>query len=189
MGSLMWKKSRFLPTLQPNRNIFAASPRPNGATVCLLTAPDAARTFSVVSDLGEVADLALPATSGPLELQCGATALLRLHQTRPGGAVHDYVQLRSDLNTNAVAFLKIDLDIALTFAEAALHARRGSEKKFRNQANAFYAYDTVLRLRELLTLTQEDAREIEKRLNRLQSALKQLGALPRMVGIQRQKAG
>jgi hypothetical protein len=103
--------------------------------------------------------------------------------------VHDYVQLRSDLNTNAVAFPKIDLDIALTFAEAALQARRGSEKKFRNQANAFYAYDTVLRLRELLTLTQEDAREIEKRLNRLQSALKQLGALPRTVGIQRQKAG
>jgi hypothetical protein len=92
--------------------------------------------------------------------------------------VRDYVQLRFDLNTNVVAFLKIDLDIALTFAEAALHARRGSEKRFRNQANAFYAYDTVLRLRELLTLTQEDAREIEKRLNRLQFALKQLGALP-----------
>jgi hypothetical protein len=103
--------------------------------------------------------------------------------------VQDYLQLRSDLNTTEVRFLKIDLDVALTFAETALHAQGDSEKKFRNQANALYAYDTLLRLRERVTLTRADASEIEKRLQRVKFALEQLGALPRPVGIQRQKAG
>jgi hypothetical protein len=64
MGTLMWKSHDSCQPLQPNRNIFAASPRPDGAADCLLTAADVARAFCVVSGLGEVADLALPATSG-----------------------------------------------------------------------------------------------------------------------------
>jgi len=102
--------------------------------------------------------------------------------------VHDFLQLRSDLNTNAVAFLKTDLDVALTFAEIALHAGDDLEKKIRNQANALYAYDSVLRLIERVTFTQADAGEIEKRLKRLRTALEQLGVLPRRVGTRQQKA-
>ena len=102
--------------------------------------------------------------------------------------MHDYLQLRSDLNTSAVAFLKIDLDIVLTFAEIALHAGNDLEKKIRNQTNALYAYDTVLRLSERVIFTRADARQIENRLKRLKAKLEQLGALPRPIGTRRRKA-
>jgi hypothetical protein len=87
-----------------------------------------------------------------------------------------------------VAFLKVDLDIALTFAEIALHAGDDFEKKFRNQTNALYAYDTVLRLSERVTFTQADALQIENGLKRLKATLEQLGALPRPVRIRQKVA-
>lgn len=79
-------------------------------------------------------------------------------------------------NQQAVDFLKVELETGLTFAKIALSGEAGSDKRFRNQANALKAYQTVLRLRKRVqSMNQESTRQIEKGLDRLRSALKKLG--------------
>ena len=81
----------------------------------------------------------------------------------------------SDFNANRVHFLKVDLDIALTFADIALNAGADSEKRIRNQANARKAYDNAIHLLRRLTLANVEVREVDQKLRRLKSALQELG--------------
>ena len=66
-------------------------------------------------------------------------------------------------------FLQTELNTGLTFASIALQSRnlRRPEKVQRNRANARTAFDTIIRFREQVPLTQAQADEIEHGFQRL----------------------
>jgi hypothetical protein len=72
-------------------------------------------------------------------------------------------------------FLSTDLDLALTLARIASEAGDDVGKRARNQENARHAYDTILRLRQNLSLTDEQNGELNEKLEALKSALDALG--------------
>lgn len=78
-------------------------------------------------------------------------------------------------NQSGVQFLKIDLDIALTFVKIALSSHKDHDKRARNQANARKAHDTVIHWKDRLEISQPDALEIEAKLQKLRAALEELG--------------
>ena len=78
-------------------------------------------------------------------------------------------------NSNIVKFLKIDLDVALTFAQIALRSHSDQQKRARNQANARKAHDSVARWKNKLEVSQPDASEIDAKFQELRSALEKLG--------------
>jgi len=78
--------------------------------------------------------------------------------------------------TNQVGaqFLQIDSEIALTFSALALEAR--DERKRRHTAqSARKAYDTIMRLRRNIVLTDAQRNKLEANLQRLKSELQRLG--------------
>jgi len=80
------------------------------------------------------------------------------------------------LRTNSlrVNFMRIDSEIALTFASMALSAT-DPEKKRRTAAIARKAYDTIIRLWDGTDLGDADRDKLEVNLRRLKSQLRTLG--------------
>jgi hypothetical protein len=72
-------------------------------------------------------------------------------------------------------FLMVDLDTALALARIASHARNDPERRDRTRHIARYAYESVLRLREKLHLTEDRTAELDDKLLKLRSALEDLG--------------
>lgn len=81
-----------------------------------------------------------------------------------------------DTRTNRLRadFLRIDSDIALTFATLALEART-QEKQRRTAEAARRAYDTILQLRKYTDLTDADSNSLDAKLRRLKDQLERLG--------------
>ena len=71
-------------------------------------------------------------------------------------------------------FLQIDSDIALTFAGIAL-TTKDEKKKQRTTHAARRAYDTIVRLREGVDLTDAENAKLDRALLRLKSELQMLG--------------
>ena len=91
--------------------------------------------------------------------------------------MNDFSQGAIDLNRNGLLFLNVDLDTALTFADIALQANDNPEKRSRNRGNARKAYHTVLRLSKNLTFTEEEARQLQKKMEQLRFLLARLGTV------------
>lgn len=83
-------------------------------------------------------------------------------------------QLIRDANAVMVEFLRIDLDLAMTFIEIAA-STTGAENIARCRSAARKAYDTVLRMANRVDLSPTEAAEIQKGLAKLKFALQRLG--------------
>lgn len=83
-------------------------------------------------------------------------------------------KLADDLNKTGVDFLKLDVEVGLTFSGIALQTH-DSEKRVRNLRAARKAYDNVLRLMDKVTLTKDDAKSLARNLFRLKCELVMLG--------------
>jgi hypothetical protein len=82
---------------------------------------------------------------------------------------------RDELNRTSADFLKVDLETALTFSGIALQNAANSIKRQRNQRNARLGYDTIVRLIQKVTLSDEEIRSMAGKLQRLKTELQQLG--------------
>ena len=71
-------------------------------------------------------------------------------------------------------FLQIDSEIALTFSGLALE-ERVEEKKGRRIQSARRAYDTIMKLRKNIVLTDAERTKLDANLQRLKSELESLG--------------
>ena len=80
----------------------------------------------------------------------------------------------SDLNQSGVSFLLTDLDLAITFMDVA-DASHIEETKRRNHMNARTAYDTVLRLLEMLKPNADQQQVIDAKLASLKTRLQAVG--------------
>jgi hypothetical protein len=69
----------------------------------------------------------------------------------------------ADANAVMLEFLKIDLDMAMTFIEIAV-SPTSAERTARCRGEARRAYDTVPRMMNRIDLSQAEAGEIQKRL-------------------------
>ena len=83
-------------------------------------------------------------------------------------------KLAEHLNKTGVGFLRLDVEVGLTFSGIALQAQ-DSEKRARNLRAARKAYDTVLRLMDKVTLTEDDAKSLARNLFQLKCELVMLG--------------
>lgn len=92
----------------------------------------------------------------------------------PKPTVDDLLAAQSRVNKASTQFLKVDLETALTFTGLALNAK-DRVKRERNQRAARKAYDTILRLIDRVTLSEEEASFFEKNLSRLKRELVDLG--------------
>jgi hypothetical protein len=81
---------------------------------------------------------------------------------------------KSRTNKLIADFLRIDSDIALTFASIALDTI-DPEKRSRTVKVARKAYDTIVRMCEKTHLREADRQKLEVKLRRLQSKLESLG--------------
>lgn len=86
----------------------------------------------------------------------------------------DLEKTGKEFNRAGTDFLKVDVATALTFAHNALTAD-DPFKKARNQKSARKAYDTVLRMSQKISLTDEDANELKAGLQQLKANLAKLG--------------
>jgi len=77
-------------------------------------------------------------------------------------------------NTIGAEFLQIDSEIALTFCGLALGATDKGRKSYAAQA-ARKAYDTIIRLRKGIKLTDEQRDKLDAGLQRLKSELQRIG--------------
>lgn len=84
--------------------------------------------------------------------------------------------LTEHLNKAGADFLRLDVEIGLTFSGIALQAQ-DSEKRARNLRAARRAYDTVLRLTDRVTLTKDGAQSLARSLCRLKCDLVRLGEI------------
>lgn len=82
-------------------------------------------------------------------------------------------KLAGNFNRARIAFIKIDLDSAITFTKVARIAE-DAEIRDRNIANAWKAHDTVQRYMAVADLSREDVAEIENKILRLKAALVEL---------------
>jgi hypothetical protein len=71
-------------------------------------------------------------------------------------------------------FLQIDSEIALTFSGLALQARN-EERRKRTIRTARIAYDTIMRLREGIDLSNAEQRKLDANLKRLKRELRNFG--------------
>lgn len=83
-------------------------------------------------------------------------------------------KLAEHLNKAGVEFLRLDVEVGLTFSGIALQAQ-DSEKRARNLRAARKAYDTVLRLMDKVTLTEDGAKSLARNLFQLKCELVMLG--------------
>jgi len=77
-------------------------------------------------------------------------------------------------NRIGARFLQIDSEIALTFCSLALGAN-DEEKRRRTTQSARKAYDTIMRLRKGIKLTDAQKGKLDANLQRLKSELRRLG--------------
>lgn len=82
-------------------------------------------------------------------------------------------QLTVDDNAVLFEFLKVDLELAMTFVEIAM-SPTSAERTARCRAAARKAYDTVLRMMNRAKLSKAEAAEIQERLAKLESVLSAL---------------
>ena len=82
--------------------------------------------------------------------------------------------LRGWSNRLGADFLQIDSEIALTFSGLAVQARDPRRKR-RTIRAARKAYDTILHLRENITLNEAESERLDANLERLKSELQRLG--------------
>lgn len=71
-------------------------------------------------------------------------------------------------------FLRVEIELGLTFSDIALKTQ-DSERRKRTKRLARAAYDNVLRLKERVTLTNNDVQFLARNLLRLKSDLVRLG--------------
>src|SRR4051812_28179078 len=86
----------------------------------------------------------------------------------------DFLIARERMNETGAAFLKLDVEMGLTFVDTARQTNDLSRRR-RNRRSARKAYDTVLRLTKKVHLNQEDARSVAQGLDRLKSELESMG--------------
>jgi hypothetical protein len=84
-------------------------------------------------------------------------------------------QIWRELTATGLDFLHTELRTASTFTRIAANAPAHSPRKARNQASARIAYNKVKELRGRLQLSDSDLQDINKGLDRLKSALEDLG--------------
>lgn len=89
--------------------------------------------------------------------------------------MRDFGLLRDDLNKSTAAFLRIDLETALTLVRIASEAPAGSEKRLRNVRNARTAHDTVQRIRFRIEMTDQEEEEFKGKMAKLRKALEGFG--------------
>ena len=82
--------------------------------------------------------------------------------------------MKSSALNNGVEFLLVDLDTALTFIDIA-ETTADEETRRRNFHNARYAYDTVLRLMQKVTLDDAQNEALQKQLTLLRTRLEGVG--------------
>jgi len=85
------------------------------------------------------------------------------------------LDLRENLNRNSYELLRIDIEAALTFSRIASGADPQSDKRSRNQKNGRAAYDSVQHLRKNVSMTAQQAQELDDGLGNLRSVLEALG--------------
>lgn len=78
------------------------------------------------------------------------------------------------VNRARADFLQIDSEVALTFCRIAM-AAKDEEKRRRNTQTARKAYDTILRLRKGVDLTDAKKAKLDRSLLQLKSELQRLG--------------
>jgi len=79
------------------------------------------------------------------------------------------------LEKTGAKFFTTDLDLAMTLTRIASDARKGSERRTRNQASARRAYDEVSRISRHAWLTANERQHVNDKLGELRSALEKLG--------------
>ena len=82
--------------------------------------------------------------------------------------------VKANANAAMVRFLKLDLDMAMTFVDIAERAA-SNERAARCLSEARKAYDTVLRMINSVDLSNPERTELQKRLATLKSTLQRLG--------------
>src|SRR5215471_21111054 len=83
--------------------------------------------------------------------------------------------LRDERNRILFDFLLIDLDLSLSFVEAALDYHNDEQKRERNRANARKGYEAVQHFRNRFEITIPQQNELVAKLTKLKSALEQAG--------------
>ena len=86
--------------------------------------------------------------------------------------MHDW--MKSSAVNNGVQFLLVDLDTALTFMDIA-ETTGNEETRQRNFENARYAYDSILRLMQKVTLDDAQNEAIRKKLTLVRTRLEAVG--------------
>ena len=84
------------------------------------------------------------------------------------------VRLPAQTNSLGVQFLQVDAEVALTLSGMALKTS-SSEKRERQSDAARKAYDTIMRLRQNLDLSEAERDKLDASLQRLKSELRKLG--------------
>ena len=82
----------------------------------------------------------------------------------------------AQLNKTSAAFLKTDVETALTFSGIALQTS-DENKKQRNTKNARRGYDSILRFVGRIPIGAEDAEFLSSKLQRLKTELQKLGEI------------
>jgi uncharacterized coiled-coil DUF342 family protein len=83
--------------------------------------------------------------------------------------------IKDELNDRKIELMKVDLEVASTFAMIAEDSRNDAVKRTRNRANARRGYDTIIHFMETAILTKADRNTLTKNLGRLKSTLVRLG--------------
>jgi hypothetical protein len=92
----------------------------------------------------------------------------------PRPTVDEILASQSRFKKVSTDFLKIELDMALTFTELALQTQ-DRQKKERNRQAARKAYETVVHLMDRVPLSEDEANIFKKNLERLRFDLVELG--------------
>jgi hypothetical protein len=79
-----------------------------------------------------------------------------------------------ELNKTSAAFLKTDVETALTFSAIALKTNEPNKKQ-RNQKNARKGYDSIVRFMGRMPISTEDGEFLSSKLQRLKTELQMLG--------------
>ena len=90
------------------------------------------------------------------------------------GIMDEILASRARLNQASADFLKIDVQTALTFCQIARETH-DLRKKLRNRHHARQGYDAILRLRQRVILTEEEALDLAENLEKLRGQLVKLG--------------
>jgi len=107
----------------------------------------------------------------------GATSnLLRTGSNpNPQMRVEDFSQTTRKLKNTHLRFILTELAAGLTFASVARNAGRSKENKEESRARARAAYDSVLRFRRRVVLTEKESERVQSKSQELKGRLEALG--------------